>query len=182
MVSFTVFDETLDPSETKKYAYDWRPQLGDGETIASQSVNFVAAAGTTCPGDSHADGISNVYLSGGTHGERAIFEIVITTSAGNTLEAALGVDIYDNLTATATETKVERLTRLISEAEDQRQLVALGQAVVEVWRDGRRITKKVSSIDELNSYILVLRRELLEATATATSQPRRRPITIAWRN
>lgn len=80
------------------------------------------------------------------------------------------------------ETEVERLTRLVAEAEAQRHLVALGQAIVDVWRDGRRVTRKVSSLAELDAYIAGLRRDLEKATATAAGRPARRAIGLAWRN
>lgn len=80
------------------------------------------------------------------------------------------------------EEEVDRLKRLIAQAESQRHLVALGQAVVDVWRDGRRVTRKVSSLAELDSYIAGLRRDLEKAVASAAGRRPRRAIGLAWRN
>lgn len=72
----------------------------------------------------------------------------------------------------------------IDEAEAKRHEVATGGAVVEMWRDGRRITRKISSLDELNSYIATLKSELVEAQIEEglPVTRRRRAIGIAWSN
>lgn len=77
-----------------------------------------------------------------------------------------------------------QITTWISEVEAQRQKVALGQAYVEVWRDGRRITVEITDLAGLEKYLSVLRSELVEAQVTEGITPtrRRRPIGLAWRN
>lgn len=77
---------------------------------------------------------------------------------------------------------IERLTAEITEAKAQRRLVALGKAAVDVWRDGRRVRTPVQTLGELNGYIQVLEKELEEALAISAGLPRRRPISLAWRN
>lgn len=179
-----VFEETLDPSETKDFAFDWSPQLGDGETVLSQTVTFIDAAGTTSPSNSLASPISRVWLTGGTHGLGAIFTIRAVTSGGRTLEQALAVNVVDSVLGAPAETEIERLTREIAECKAQRVNVALGNAVVEIWRDGRRIKKLISTINELNSLIRVLEGELVSAQVAAgvTTTSRRRAITLGYRN
>lgn len=77
-----------------------------------------------------------------------------------------------------------QITTWITEAEAKRHEVATGGAVVEMWRDGRRITRKISSIDELNIYIATLKSELIEAQIAEGITPtrRRRAIGLAWSN
>lgn len=178
-----IFDESLDPSETKDFAFDWSAQLGDGETVTSHSVAFIDAAGTTSPINTLATPVSRVWLTGGTHGSRAIFTIRANTSGGRTLEAALGVNIVDSVIGPAAETGIERLTREIKECKAQRINVATGNAVIEVWRDGRRVRKHISTIDELNELIRVLEGELAEAQVAAgitTASPRRTAIGVRY--
>ncbi len=179
-----VFEETLDPGETKDFAFDWSPQLGDGETVSSQTVTMIDAAGTTNPLNSLASSISRVWLAGGTVGLRAIFTIRATTSGGRTPLQALAVDIVDSVLGAAAETEIERLTREIRELKAQRIKVASGNAVIDVWREGRRIRKHVSTIDELNSLIRLLEGELVSAQVAAGVTPttRRRPIALVWNN
>lgn len=173
-----VFPEPHDPNETKDYAFDWSPQLASGETIASQVVAFVVEAGTTSPSNSFADGVSRVWLAGGTALQRAIFTIRITTDQGRTLEAGFAVDIVETTYEAPAETDVERLTREIAEAKAQRALVAQGKAVIDAWRDGRRIRRAVPTLAELERHIRQLEGELAAAQVDAgiASAPRRTAI------
>lgn len=72
----------------------------------------------------------------------------------------------------------------ITEIEAQRQKVALGQAFVDVWRDGRRVTVEVTGLADLEKYIQTLRSELVEAQFAEGVTPtrRRRAIGLAYRN
>lgn len=72
---------------------------------------------------------------------------------------------------------------LIDAALAQSQLVALGQAVVEVQRDGKRMRMQVSSLADLNRHIAGLRALLIEAQVAEGIETtrRRRPIGLAWR-
>lgn len=81
----------------------------------------------------------------------------------------------------ATSTQIQTW---ISEAESKRHEVALGSAVIEIWRDGRRITRTVTSVKELNAYIAQLKTELTAAQIAEGITPtnRRRPIGLAYRN
>ncbi len=72
----------------------------------------------------------------------------------------------------------------IAEAESQRHKVALGQAFIELWREGRRVRVEITDIAGLNTYIATLRSEFTEAQISEGITPtrRRRPIGLAYRN
>ncbi len=77
-----------------------------------------------------------------------------------------------------------QITTWISEVEAQRQKVALGQAFVDIWRDGRRVTVQVTNLAGLETYLQTLRSELTQAQIDegATPTRRRRAIGLAYRN
>lgn len=77
-----------------------------------------------------------------------------------------------------------QITTWISEVEAQRQKVALGQAFVDIWRDGRRVRVEVTSLNDLDKYLQTLRSELTEAQIAEGVTPtrRRRAIGLAYRN
>jgi hypothetical protein len=178
-----VYTETLDPSETKDWAYDWSDFLGSGETITAVTASLVQAGGASqSSAASNSDLVTRVWLTGGTHGQRVIFTVAITTNGGRTLEESFGVDVIDTSIGPAAETDVERITRELAAARALRITIASGNAVTELWRDGRRITKKMPSLRELTEHIRVLESELVSASATAAGTARRRPISLAWRN
>lgn len=79
------------------------------------------------------------------------------------------------------ETEVERITREISEARTARAAQMRGETVQEIWRDGRRIVRKIPSLKELNDLIFALERELVDATNVAAGRPKRRAMSLAWR-
>ena len=177
-----VFDETLDPSETKDFSFDWSPQLGDGETVVSQVVVFIAAAGSTSPSDSVASPISRVWLTGGIHGQRIIFTIAAVTSGGRTLEAALAVDVVDSLIGPPAETELARLSRYLSEAREALHKLATGSQVVDLWHDGRRRRYAQQDVSNLTAYVDWLERQIESATAVESGRPRRAAFGLIWRN
>lgn len=179
-----LYKETKDPSETKDYAFDWGPKLAEGETISAIAVALVDAAGCGNPSNSEASGVTRVLLSSGSHGQRCVYTVRVTTSGGRTLEEAFGVDVVDTVLGAPVETEVDRLTRQIAEAKAQRHKVAKGEAVVEVGRDGRRMVRKFASMGELEAYIRALESELaaMQIEAGETPTRRRRAIGLAWRN
>lgn len=177
-----VFPETLDPDDSKTYQYDWSKELGEGETVDSHVVTVISASGATKVSDGVAGSISQVKFTAGTPGERVIFTIRMTKSSGDVKELGFGIDILESTYVPADETEVETITRYIVEAKARRHSVALGEAVIDVWRDGRRMRMTVSSIEELNGYISQMENELAKATATAAGTPRRRAIGLMWKN
>jgi hypothetical protein len=113
-----------------------------------------------------------------------VFTVRVTTTLGRTIERAYAVLIRETTYVAPAETDVERLTREIAEAKSQRALVATGQAVIDVWRDGRRIRKMIPTIEQLEAYIRQLQSELVEAQVAAgiTVTPRRTAISLGWTN
>lgn len=81
----------------------------------------------------------------------------------------------------ATSTQIQTW---ISEVEAQRQKVALGQAFVDIWRDGRRVTVQVTGLPDLDNYLQTLRSELVEAQIAEGVTPtrRRRGIGLMYSN
>ena len=174
-----VYSETKDPNETKDYGFDWTPQLGDGETVVSQVVVWVDAAGTTSPGNTILANISKVIVVGGNAGSRAIWTIRATTSAGNVLEESFGLDLIDS---TVVATEVDRVKADLKTLYATRSTMMAGEAVIDLWRDGRRARRQVPTLDAMNKQIRVLEVELAQAIALAAGKPKRRPMGLAWRN
>ena len=69
----------------------------------------------------------------------------------------------------------------LGEAETARHSLALGEQVVEVWKDGRRVTYSQAKVADLDAYILTLKRDIQEATALAEGKPRRSAIGFHFR-
>lgn len=174
------YTDSLDPSEVKDFSADWSGQLSEGEIItAIDAVTFIDAAGTTQPSPaSFAGTITRVWLTGGNHGETAVFLVRITTDGLRTLERSFSVDVIDNAITIPAETEVERLTREITEAKAQRALVALGKAVITAQRDGRLIRRLMPTLAELEAHIRQLEGELFAAQVAAgvDATPRRTAI------
>lgn len=145
----------------------------------------------------------------GTHIDRAVsvrtgdnLKFIVALSSAETASLPIGAHVisvivsrtstgYHQQTngiltiATATpipQTEVERITAEIADAKAMRVKVMMGEAVTEVWREGRRVVKPLPTLNELNAYIRVLETELAEATRVAEGKPKRRAIGIAWRN
>jgi hypothetical protein len=57
-----------------------------------------------------------------------------------------------------------------------------GERVVEVWRDGRRVTYGGASLKDIDAAIADLTAEYEAAVAVEAGKTRRRPISLSWRN
>jgi len=178
-----VFEETLDPSETKDFAFDWSPKLSEGETVASQVVAFIDAAGTTNPSNSLASPVSRVWLTGGTHGQRAAFTITATTSGARVLEVALGVDIVDNAIGPVAQTELERLTALKA-ALQAALLKAAGGTVIEVWngRYGNKMKYQAMKYAEINAALVEVDRLIAGEQRLAAGGSRRGAVELVWKH
>lgn len=74
-----------DPEEVLDYQFDWTARLAEGETIAAST--FVLASGDVTLGSAaEADGITTVWIEGGTLGTAAVITNRIETSAGRTYD------------------------------------------------------------------------------------------------
>lgn len=178
-----IYRETLDPSETKDYAWDWSDALASGESITSQVVTFINAAGTTNPSNSVASNLSRVWLSGGTHGGRVIFTIVATTNHGRDLDVALAVDVVDNAIGPEPQTPLERLQthrEKLLDAKDE----AVGGAVVEVWngRYGNKMKYQAMSYEQICTALERVEREIAGEQAVLAGRGRRAPVSLIWNN
>ena len=78
--------------------------------------------------------------------------------------------------------KIHRLETEIAQAEAQRALVAQGRAVIDAWRDGRRVRYQVPSLEQLEAHIRILRGELDAAKAQSGEVvvPRRTAIGVSY--
>lgn len=173
-----------DIRETDSFPFDWSDRLGSGETISAMSVTMVQAAGLTTVTTSFTTTVTRVFFSAGTAGLTAVWLVTVTTNGSRTLDQDFSVEVVDKAIVEAAETDIARLTRQIAEAKAQRQNIALGEAVVEVMRDGRRVVRKLATMAELENYIRVLESELAAAQVDAGVTPtrQRRAISIGYRN
>lgn len=172
------YSETKDPNETKDYSCDWNPKLGS-DTISTQTVTLVDAAGATSPANSHADGISKVFLSGGDHGGKIVYTIRITTSGGKTFEEAFGVLIVDSVIG-GIPTELDELKADLVAVNAAIRKVASGERVKETARDGRRIVKENTPYDTLLKHKKELERAIEAAENVSTIGRKRRAIRLGW--
>lgn len=72
----------------------------------------------------------------------------------------------------------------IAAAENKRHAVAIGGDVIDVWEDGSRVRRSISSLTELQAYIDRLNRELEAAllAESGSTRPARRAISMVFRN
>jgi hypothetical protein len=168
-----IYGESKDPNELKDYEFDWSAQLADGETVVSQVVSFVDAAGTTNPTNSVSSPYSRVWLAGGTSGQLAVFTILATTSGGRSIEAALGVNILDSVTV---PTDIQGLQEdLVAVNAAIRRFMA-GEVIKDVSRDGRRIVRDNPTYRNLLDHRDLLKREIQELQNVEEGLPRRSAI------
>ena len=66
-----------------------------------------------------------------------------------------------------------QLQQWLGEAETARHALAMGEQVVEVWKDGRRVTYNKGSMPDLDAYIQRLERDIEKATNLAAGKRRR---------
>lgn len=167
------YGEPKDPNELKDYECDWSDKLGEGETVVSQVVSFVDAAGTTNPTNSISSPYSRVWLAGGTSGQRAVYTILITTSGGRTLEASFGVNILDSA---AVPTDLENLQADLVAVKDAIRRLMAGEFVKDVSRDGRRIVSENPTYRNLLDHRDLLKREIQGLQNVEQGLPRRSAI------
>lgn len=69
-----------------------------------------------------------------------------------------------------------QLQTWLTEAETARHALALGEQVVEVWKDGRRVTYNQARLPDLDAYIKRLERDIEQATNVAAGRRKRSAI------
>lgn len=175
-----VFEETKDPSELKKFTIEWAAELSGSETIASQVVTFVEAAGTTSPTESHDSTNSYVWLAGGTHSSQAVFTVKMIKSTGESIERAFAVNIVDTVIGTET-TELDRLKALRTALQDA-QLAAVGGGVQEVWngRYGNKMKYVTMTYDQIKAALEDVNRMIADEERVAAGGGRRSPVMVAW--
>jgi hypothetical protein len=159
---------------------DFTPRLPVGGTLAATAPTVtIYGSGTLGAVFNSFDGnVVNVLLSGGVQGSSQLFRVTAFDSDGHALQALEQVDVLEN----AIETAAQEIQRRLTEARAQRHEAAMGNLVTEVWRNGRKVSKKVPSIKELDAYILRLECDLSGQTAIDGGRSRRRPIGLVWAN
>ena len=81
-----------DPEEVLDYTINWNDRLETGETIVA-SFFEVAAGDVVIDSDSDLDGVTKVWLSGGTDGTACTISNRIETSEGRTYDEAVKLRI-----------------------------------------------------------------------------------------
>lgn len=173
-----LYSDTLDPSETRDFTFDWSSKLASGENVTSQTVTFIAAAGTTSPSNSVASNISRVWLTGGTAGQRAIWTIAATTNQGRTFEESFGVDIVDSVDGPAALSEADTLRAELVQVRAGRLALMTG-GIVQKVRNGRYATEMwyaTASLADYDRMIATLEREIAAAENVAAGGRRRMAI------
>lgn len=71
-------------------------------------------------------------------------------------------------------TDITILKQWLLAAQEARAKLVSGTAVVEVWRDGRRMKFNEANLGDLNAYISDLERQIEEIEGGAAGRPARR--------
>lgn len=174
------YSETKDPNETKDYSFDWNPKLSVGESISGQTVTLIEANGASVASDSHASGISRVWLTGGIHNGKIIFTIRVSTNGGRTLEEGFAVNVVDSVLE-AEPDELGRLKAMLSALQDA-QLAAASGRPQEVWngRYGNKMKFSLMSYSEIKAAISDVNREIADVQRQLAGGSRRTPVMVAW--
>lgn len=78
---------TKRPAESRIYNMDFAGKMEAGETIAGVSSWTSSPDGLTVGSAAYSGQVAQARLSGGTDGVKYLQTVVVTTSAGNTLQA-----------------------------------------------------------------------------------------------
>jgi hypothetical protein len=81
--------ETLvkQPAESRLFSMDFSPLMATGETISAVSSCTALPTGLTISGAATSGQVATARIAAGTAGTKYKVTFVVTTSAGNTLEA-----------------------------------------------------------------------------------------------
>lgn len=86
---------TKDPDDVLDYSVDWTRWL-DGDTVATSTWLASVPAGLTPSNDDEADGVTVVFLAGGTDGVDYKVANRITTAGGRTVEVTIQIRVRDS--------------------------------------------------------------------------------------
>lgn len=173
-----LYSDTLDPSETRDFTWDWSGKLSSGENVTGQTVTFVAAAGTTNPTNTFTSNISRVWLKGGTVGSRAIWTVAVTTNQGRTFEESFAVDVVDTVIGPTALSEADTLRAELAQVRAGRIALMTG-GVVQKVRNGRYATEMwyaTASLADYDRMIATLEREIAAAENVAAGGRKRMAI------
>ena len=159
---------------------DFTPRLETGTSLSptNPTIEIVGGGTLVATFQGITGNVVAIELAGGIAGSTNALLVTAFDASNRPIAAVEQVTVL----AVAVETDVQLITARLTDAKAQRHLVALGEATVELMRNGRRVVRKIATLEELNDYIAVLERELSEATAVAAGRSRRRGVGLAWSN
>lgn len=174
------WENVKNPTEVKRYAFDWSEELASGDTIASCSAVLISGfdAGLTIIQSDTFDGaFSYVKVGGGTAAQSARIAGTVVTVNGETL-TEVGVLTIAEPSDPATSELQDLRADLVALRKARITLLTGGQ-IKEVWRDGRRLVYNVASLDDVTKAIhdyesLIAVAEA--AAASTTTKPRFRAL------
>jgi uncharacterized protein YukJ len=173
------WDNVKNPTEVKRYAFDWSEELGPADTITGASAVLVDGfgGGLVIEQSNQFEGkLSYVKVSGGTAGQTARIQGTIAINGGDQSATEVGYLVIAEASDPTTSTLQDLNADLIALRKARIQALQGGQ-VKEVWREGRRVVFNVGSIADLNKAILEYETLIELAVAQATSnKPRFRAI------
>ncbi len=89
------FWDSKPPKAVDDFSVNWNDEL-NAETITGSFFAVLGQAGTVTLSDkSHADGMSQIRITGGTHQQVVHVIATVTTSGGRTLTKKIGLQILD---------------------------------------------------------------------------------------
>jgi hypothetical protein len=171
-----------DPASVEDYTYTFAGSLADGITLASHVINVISAGGASVVASSQtSSGLVTFRVSGGTHLDYLVIDIVGTLSDGQVLPGAVRIPIIDGQTA-ATITEVQSITAELAAVRAARAAFLSGGAVKQAWsgRYGNRMTYETPTLKDYNDMIVMLQRDLERATNLEAGLSSRGRIGFRW--
>lgn len=90
-----IYRQTLNPAEQRGYPHNWSNDLADGETITAAAETMIEAVGVSKVDLTFSTPDTVITLTGGTHGQRCIFSILIETSSGRKYSQVFEIDVVN---------------------------------------------------------------------------------------
>lgn len=179
------WDNVKNPTEVKRYAFDWSEELGASDAITSAWAQPLDGfgGGITITTDSEFSGkLSYVTVTGGTAGQTARIQGTVVINSGEQTLTEVGYLVIAEASDPATST-LQDLQADLARLRVARVEALTGTQVKEVWRDGRRIVYNVGSVADLtkaiNEYQVLVDAAVAAAAGTAT-RPRFRGLSVSF--